>query len=100
MTRTTIMRPLGAGIALLALFLAGCGGGSSYEGASPPMAPPMSPPTAPPAPSAEEQANVSVGAYLDYTRRQIQGGTSESSEARNVDALRPPVSEVDEPATI
>ncbi len=67
---------------------------------SPPTSPPTAPPSRQPAPSAEEQANVSVGAYLDYTRRQILDGTSESSEARNVDALRPPVSEVDEPATI
>jgi hypothetical protein len=89
MTRTTIVRRrLGTGIALLALFLAGCGGGSSNDGAPPA------------AQSAEAQANVSVAALLDYTRRQIHGGTSESSEPRNVDALRPPVSDADEPSTL
>ena len=79
--------------------LAGCGGGSEAPASLPPA------PTPAPAPqsreqSAEEQANASVAAYLDYTRRQISHGTSDTAEARRIEALRPPVSEVDEPAAI
>ena len=84
-------------LACLGAALAGCGGGSE--------APAPLPPAPAPAPqsreqSAEEQANASVAAYLDYTRRQISHGTSDTAEARHVEALRPPVSEVDEPAAI
>ena len=75
--------------------LAGCGGGSEAPAPLPPVAAP-----APDQQSAEEQANASVAAYLDYTRRQISHGTSDTAEARHVEALRPPVSEADEPAAI
>jgi predicted small lipoprotein YifL len=83
-------------LACLGAALAGCGGSE---------APAPLPPMPAPAPqsreqSAEEQANASVAAYLDYTRRQISHGTSDTAEARHVEALRPPVSEVDEPAAI
>jgi uncharacterized lipoprotein YmbA len=85
-------------LACLGAALAGCGGSEA-------PAPLARAPATAPAPqsreqSAEEQANASVAAYLDYTRRQISHGTSDTAEARHVEALRPPVSEVDEPAAI
>ena len=76
--------------ACLAAALAGCGGGADAPAPAP----------APPQQSAEEQASASVVALLDYARRQISAGTSDTVEARNIEALRPPVSEVDEPAAI
>ena len=80
-------------LACLGAALAGCGGGAEAPAPQPP-APAVA------QPSAEAQANASVAAYLDYTRRQISHGTSDTAEARHIEALRPPVSEVDEPAAI
>ena len=74
-------------LACLGAALAGCGGGGGDMPAPPPQ-------------SAEEQANTSVTAYFDYMRRWIRDGTSDSAEARNVDALQPPRSDVDEAAVI
>ena len=71
--------------------LAGCGGGSEAPASLAPALPQQ---------SAEQQANASVAAYLDYTRRQIGHGTSDTAEARHIEALRPPVSEADEAAAI
>ena len=77
-----------ATLLLVAGGLAACGGGGS------------STPPAPLAPQAEEQASGSVAAWLAYARQRISQDTSETSEARNIDALRPPVSDSDEPAAI
>jgi predicted small lipoprotein YifL len=81
-------------LACLGAALAGCGG-SEAPAPLPPAPAPQSREQ-----SAEEQANASVAAYLDYMRRQISHGTSDTAEARRIEALRPPVSEVDEPAAI
>ena len=86
MTLAHIRAPLV--LACLGAALAACGGGSK------------APAPAPAQPSAEAQANASVAAYLDYTRRQISHGTSDTAEARHIEALRPPVSEADEAAAI
>ena len=72
----------------VAAIVAACGGGGSSDMPAPPM------------PSAEEQANASVAGWLDYTRRRIAGETSDTTEARTVDMLQPPVSEADEPASV
>ena len=87
MTLAHIRAPLV--LACLGAALAGCGGGSEAPAPQPPA-------TALAQQSAEEQANASVAAYLDYTRRQISHGTSDTAEARHIEALRPPVSEADE----
>jgi hypothetical protein len=86
------MRPI-TRVGLLALpavaaLVAACGGGGSSDTTPPPM------------PSAEEQANASVAAWLNYTRRQIAGETSDTTEARSVDTLQPPVSDDDDPANV
>ena len=79
-----------AALLLATAGLAACGGGGSDT----------SPPAPPAPPQAEEQASASVAGWLAYTRQRISQDTSETTEARNIDALRPPVSDTGEPAVI
>jgi len=68
---------------------AGGGDGGDEDGVS-----------APPPPQPAEQASSSVAAWLAYVGQRIREDTAESIEARNIDALRPPVSDTGEPAVI
>ena len=81
-----------AALLLAAVGLTACGSGGGDT--------PSPPPLAPPAPSAEEQVSASVAAWLAYTRQRISQDTSETTEARNTAALRPPVSDTGEPSAI
>jgi hypothetical protein len=84
----TLVKPLKGGAALLALgALTACGGGSY----SPPAPAPL---------SAEEQASASVAGYVAFARMEIAGHTSDVTEPRDIDGIRAPVSDTDEPAAI
>ena len=92
--RCAVRRGAWRGAVLLVVAgLVACGGGGADT-------PSPSPPSPPPAPQPAEQASSSVAAWLAYVGQRIREDTAESSEARNIDALRPPVSDTGEPAAI